>query len=117
MAGIYVLLSLYNWTFLQNFMEDLEIFPYLAGSLFLIISIVLFLLETLNSEGEIKLRRHLMFWLSAGLLLYYTGGIPFFTAFSFIDSIDSSMYLISYGLTVVLDSCFIIGFVWSKEMN
>ncbi len=91
--------------------------PFVVGSIFLIISIVFYLIELLKSEKVIIFHRKLLFWISIGLLLFHSGTIPFslkYNEYSLFPSIDK-LFLIIYVLAFFMYTTFIFGFIWSNK--
>ena len=74
---IYLFVFIINWIFLQDFIKERSEIPRILGSLFLIITIIFYLIELLRSEKILVFHRTLHFWVSVGLLLFYSGTIPF----------------------------------------
>ena len=96
------------------------VWTYLAGSLFLVYSIVLYYIDILESPRVLVVKNDLLFWVSVGLFLFYIGYIPikilkawFFTQSSFFGI----LYIIHYSLIVVMYLCFLIGFLWMKRKS
>ncbi len=91
---------------------------YLAGSLFLVYSIILYYIDVLQSPKVLVVKNDLLFWISVGLFLFYIGYIPikilktwFFSQTVFFDM----LFIIHYSLIVVMYLCFLIGFLWMKR--
>lgn len=116
-AFTYILVSIINWLFIQNFpLENSEI-PRIIGSLFLISTIIFYFIELLKSEKILAFHRLLLFWISVGLLLFYTGTIPFvlkYNGYILIPGIHK-LFLIIYVLAIIMYSIFTFGFIWSKK--
>ncbi len=112
----YLVLLIVNG-FYQNYIYELQIIPYIAASSFLIITISLYFIEILNSQRVLYVSKNLLFWISIGLLLYHIGNIPFRILRNYyIDLTDATVaFLLGVFLTVTMNICFIIGFVWSNN--
>ncbi|WP_024772282.1 hypothetical protein [Aquimarina macrocephali] len=113
---IYLLAVLING-FYQNYLNQAQTTPYILASVFLIVSIIFYFIEILNSQKVLYVNKNLLFWISIGLFLYYIGIIPFRIITNSFASADSHNYLflIKFILVVVMNSCFIIGFIWSNK--
>ena len=113
----YIILSIINWAFIQNFFIELQSFLFIIGAVFLIISIIFYFIEFLKSEKVLLFHKSLLFWMSVGLLLYYAGNIPFaakFNGYALIPGIHQLFLIVSL-LSITMYICFIIGFIWSKK--
>lgn len=82
---------------------------YTIGNIMLLILILNFFLQLVNSDELLKFKQNILFWVSVGLLIYYVGSCPYFalrnllvykyynTVFqyytAFVDILGSLMYL------------------------
>lgn len=107
--------------FYEDCFSNAQIVPYIIASVFLIISILMYFIEILKSEQILKINRGLLFWISIGLLLFHIGYIPYkiIQKFSNIESIQEleALRSIFYSLILILNICYIIGFIWSHKME
>ncbi len=103
--------------FYQNYIYELQILPYIAASGFLVITIFLYFFEILNSEKVLNVKKNLLFWISIGLVLYHIGNIPFRILRNYYtDWTDVTVsFLLGVFLTITMNICFIIGFIWSNR--
>ena len=113
---MYLLVFLING-FFENYLTDFQRLPYILAALFLIITIVLYFIEVLNSEKVLFANKSLIFWISVGLLIYFVGIIPFRFLRNYYEYLtDATIYfLVIFSLTVIMNICFIIGFIWSNK--
>ncbi|RZS98921.1 hypothetical protein EV197_0122 [Aquimarina brevivitae] len=113
---IYIISFIING-FFENYLIDYQRLPYIIAALFLIITIVIYFIEVLNSQKVLHTKNNLLFWISVGLLIYYVGNLPFRILRNYyIQLADATiLFLVNFVLTVVLNSCFIIGFIWSNK--
>jgi len=113
----YIIIYFINWKFLQNFTRENSEIPRAIGSIFLIIAILFYFIELLRSEKILVFHRILLFWISVGLLLYYSGTIPFalkWNGYALIPGIHK-LFLIQYILAIIMYLTFTFGFIWSKK--
>ena len=113
----YVIIATINWSFVQNFFFDWSEIPTVIGSIFLIITILFYFIELLKSEKIIIFHRMLLFWISVGLLLFYSGTIPFtlkFNGYALIPGVHK-IFLIQFILAIIMYLTFTFGFIWSKK--
>lgn len=92
-------------------------YTFTIGAIFLIITIGLFLIEILNTEKVLYFTRYLMFWISMGLLVFYTGIIPFIISLNLLPAMLStdSLTIVFITLNLLMYSCFILGFILSNK--
>jgi len=112
----YIFISLINWIFIQSFIFEMSEIPYVAGSTFLIISIIFYLIQLLKSNEIIIFHRVPLFWISIGLLIFHTGTIPFslkYNDYALIPDIHE-LFLIIYILALTMYLIFTFGFIWSN---
>lgn len=116
-AIIYCSIYVLNWIFLQNFIKESSELPKITGSLFLIITIIFYFLELLRSEKVLIYHKMLSFWISIGLLIFYSGNIPFalkWNNYMLIKGVHK-LFLIVYVLAILMYLIFTFGFIWSKK--
>jgi hypothetical protein len=113
----YIAVSIINWLFIQNFILEKSEIPRILGSIFLICTIIFYFIELLKSEKILVFHRLLLFWISVGLLLFYTGTIPFvlkYNGYALIPGVHK-LFLIIYLLAITMYLTFAFGFIWSKK--
>lgn len=116
-AILYLLISLVNWIFIQDFIMSWSELPFITGSMMLVVTIIFYFIELLRSEKIIVFHRTLLFWISVGLLLFHTGTLPFsaqINGYALIPGIHK-LFLIIYILAITMYVLFTIGFIWSKK--
>ncbi|MFD2564022.1 hypothetical protein [Aquimarina rubra] len=103
--------------FFENYMLEYQRFPYILGALFLVISILLYFFEILNSEQVLHAKKNLLIWISFGLLIYFVGNLPFRILRNYYEELTDAtvLFLVNITLTVIMNTCFIIGFIWSDK--
>ena len=116
-AIIFSIVYLVNFIFIQDFILENAVTPQILGSLLLISTIIFYFIELLKSEKILVFHRLLLFWVSIGLLLFYTGTIPFvlkWNGYMLIPGIHK-LFLIVYILAIIMYLIFTLGFIWSKR--
>ena len=113
----YLIISIVNWIFIQDFITEWNELPFVAGSLFLITTIIFYFIELLQSEKIVIFHRTLLFWISVGLLLFHAGAIPFSIKVNGYALIPGThkLFLILYLLAITMYLTFTFGFIWSKK--
>ncbi len=112
----YLLAFIIN-AFFEDYTKEFQTIPYIIGSCLLILAIVWYFAEILVTEKVLHVKRILLFWISTGLLLFYTGSIPFTITFNYYAKAEGFNFLfaINYSLIIILNLCYIIGFIWSNR--
>lgn len=114
--GLTLLFFIVNTVFIENIFIDFQSYTFYLSSLLLIITIILFLLETLNSNVVLKLKQTLIFWIAVGVMLFQLGIIPVFIAKEYINYNQGLTYgYILLLLNLISSTCFSLGFIWSKK--
>ena len=116
-AGTYIIFSIVNWIFIQNFLSEMQSYLFIIGAIFLIISILFYFIELLKSEKVLIFHKNILFWISTGLLLYYAGNIPFAAesnGYALIPGIHKLFLIVSI-LSIIMYLIFTFGFIWSKK--
>lgn len=90
---------------------------YALGVLFFIILSILYLLEFFNSDKVLNYSQTIFFWFILGVLLFHVPFLPFMLSLEwFLIEYNSSIYwIIIFILNVIMNVCFIIGFVWTEK--
>lgn len=117
-AFTYIIIVIINWWIIQSFIFEKSEMPKIIGSIFLIVSIIFYFVELLRSEKILIFHRLLLFWISVGLLLFYSGTIPFalkYNGYALIPGIPTHLFMIIYILAIVMYLTFTFGFIWSKK--
>lgn len=116
---LFLIISIINWSFIQNFRTEWLDTPFIVGAIFLTIIILLYFIELLRSEKIVTFHKSLLFWISVGLLIFYTSTIPFRVVQNiYATSPDISivkLFIIKYILAIAMYVIFSFGFIWSKK--
>jgi len=116
-AMSYIVIYFINWSFIQSFIYEWSELPKVLGSLFLVISIIFYFIELLKSEQIIIYYKRLLFWISIGLVLFYSGTIPFTiktTKYALLKGIHN-LFLIVWILALIMYLIFTFGFIWCNN--
>lgn len=116
---VFVVSVILNFMFVQKLTvtAPFHSYTFTAGAILLIVTIGLFLFEILNTEKVLYFQRYLMFWISIGLFVFYTGIIPFVISLNLLPALlsNDSLVIIFFALNLVMYSCFTIGFFISHK--
>jgi hypothetical protein len=112
----FILTSTINSVFFQSIHGHYQSYTWFFGSTTLIITIILFFTEMLNSEAIFRLKHLLLFWVGAGALLFQLGFIPVFIATKYINYSNGLTYgYILLILNLITSVCYSLGFIWTKK--
>lgn len=114
--GVYLVSVVIN-LFIQNFILDYFTNTYYIGASLVIISIILYFSEILNSEKIINVTRMFSFWISIAVFMLYITTVPFKAISKYYEDSPNIPYIYVANLLVVFVFYFIItiGLFWSKE--
>jgi hypothetical protein len=115
----YELFFLIHYSLSSNYLIDYQSYPFLLGALLLVVLIMLFIIQFIQSDKILFLQKYLIFWISIGLLFYYVVPIPLDITRQFMNSEltkGAGQYLrnIQYVSNVIMYLTFIYGFIWSS---
>lgn len=111
---LYLIITILYSLKYQNFFYTSYVNTKIVGNIFLIITILMFFHEILESKKVLNLNQYLFFWISLGVFIYSIGFIPVFIIAKYI-SFSGVFRYVSYGLNIVVSLCFITGFIISKK--
>jgi hypothetical protein len=118
---VFVVSVIINFIWIQPLTLTTPFYSYTfaIGAILLIITIGLFLVEILNTEKILFFKRYLMFWISVGLLVFYTGILPYILSLNFTPNLlrSDSLQIIFFTLNLVMYACFTVGFVISHKYS
>ncbi len=110
----FILFYFYNILFLQKTLQTSQTYSIILAGIFIVISIIILLIELLNSDKILKINKLLLFWISIGVLLFYSGILPIYVVVDLLNYQGLFDYII-LGLNIVMYGCFITGFIVSKK--
>jgi len=121
---IYTLLLVYIFSFFinmlfQNYIYEMQTIPYLVASISIIACIILYFSQILNSDEILDIKNNLLFYISIGYLLYLVGNLPVRVIRNYFYELPNLIYIlnISSVLSIIMNFCFIAGFIWSKKQQ
>lgn len=111
-------ISVFINCFYENFVYDYFIKTYIIGAFFVVVSIVLYFTEILNSDKIVYINKSLLFWFSVALLVNYLPNIPFkvVTKYYVNSPTIPYIYLASYSLSFISFLLLIYGFICSNKI-
>ncbi len=116
--GIYLIFFVADVVFYRETYSRLYLRSYLAGVLGLLVIIVMYCYELMNSDKLFRFYRQPEFWICAGVLLFYLGTLPFHLAWNIASVKFAKAYIntkgIFYSLICIMYLFFSISIVCLK---
>lgn len=115
--SILYLISFFVNMFFENYFYEVQTVPFFVASVLIIISIMYYYSEILNTNEVLYVKKKMVFWISVGYLLYLSGNFPIRIVRNYFTKTLDVEYIVEVGsvLSIVMNICFIIGFIWSEE--
>lgn len=116
-AICFIVASLVN-PFFKSFIDNPQLLAYIVGACVLILCIILYFIDILYTPQILIVKRDLLFWVSIGLLLFYVGYIPIKVTRHFFAQAENNfmtLIVVHRSLILIMNTCFIIGFVWTRK--
>jgi hypothetical protein len=114
---IFILLVIFNLTFIQGLNKTFHTYTFLTGSFFIVIFCCFFFYESvLPDKIDDQLSKQPFFWISSALLIYYLGSVIINALFDYLTTNDMRIEgiriygIINNSLNVILYSMFCIAF-------
>ena len=112
--GLYALFTLIAISFYSNFSGSYLSMNDIIGSILIVIVILMYFSELLQSDKILNINKSIYFWISLGVLLFNIGFIPVNIFAEFI-SFNGVFNIVAIFLNVLMAGCFITGFIVSKK--
>jgi hypothetical protein len=112
--GLYALFTLIAISFYINFSGSYLSMNDIIGSILIVIVILMYFSELLQSDKILNINKSIYFWISLGVLLFNIGFIPVNIFAEFI-SFNGVFNIVAIFLNVLMAGCFITGFIVSKK--
>ncbi|GGK38235.1 hypothetical protein E2488_10325 [Gramella jeungdoensis] len=112
--GIYAVFTAVVISFYVDFLSKFLSINSVIGSILIVISIMIYFSELLQSDEILNLKKSIYFWISLGVLLFNIGFIPVYIIAEFIV-FGGVFKIITFFLNLLMISCFVTGFIVSKK--
>jgi hypothetical protein len=117
-SGLYIIASIIN-PFFQNFILESQLYAYILGALLLICMGFLYFLDLKTNYGSWFLKKDLLSWLSAGVIIFYIGYIPIkiLRHYEVFDTPGEALLIrnMHWGLILLMYACFVVGFLLMRR--
>lgn len=111
---VYTLISILDIVFFTDFLTKSLNNNIIIASFILVITIVIYYSELLQNDIILNLKYSIFFWISIGVLFFNIGFIPVIVFAEYISYSGVFRY-ITIALNIIMNLCFIIGFIVSKK--
>lgn len=113
---LYLLFIPFDFFILKtDFYYDFFVNNIIFGAILLIVTLILFLIEIVNSEDIIfNIKKSFIFWISIGVLLFYIGSTPIIISSKYLEYRGLFQQIIT-GLNLIMYGSFIFGFIKSDK--
>ncbi|MBT8317643.1 MAG: hypothetical protein HKP59_08445 [Lutibacter sp.] len=106
-----------NISFFSDYLTEFLDINSIVGGILIVISIMIYFSELVQSDGILNLKKSMFFWISLGALFFYIGVIPVDVIAKFIN-FGVVLRVITLLLNLLMAGFFITGFIVSeKEYN
>jgi hypothetical protein len=114
---IFMLVFTLNCLISNNSMANIMTYGYASGVIFITILSSMYLFELFSTNLILNYNRSLFFWFVLGILIFHVPFLPFMLSLEwFLIEYSSITYgLILFFLNLLMNTSFIIGFVWSQK--
>jgi hypothetical protein len=117
---IYFLFALVNIIFIQR-LYTWNSYSLIAGSLLNIYLSISYFQDLLPKTELIKLQSDPVFWISAGVLIFYLAEMPYISLLNYLNNnflaLSKQLLVILKILNMLMYSLFIIAFLWRKNLQ
>ena len=102
---------------MQNGLENILTYTYAIGVIFITILSVLYLFELFSSNLVLNFSKSIYFWFVVGILIFHVPFLPFMLSLEwFLIDYNPTIYgMILFFLNLLMNTSFIIGFIWSEK--
>ncbi len=114
---LFIVFYFINFLFVQSDIISPFTNVFGVGVIIIVVLSCLYLLEILNSEKVLNLRKSIYFWFTLGILVFHVPFLPYMLAIRFllIENNDIIFAFVLFVLNLLMHSCFLIGFIWSEK--
>lgn len=114
---IYVLSFIAEKTWINTSDYFFQSLSYTIGNLFILIYLILFFSELVQSNRLLHFNTFVVFWISTGMLIFYLGTFPYYGLFNELGK-NLNLFIpaawVATSLNYAMYLLFTIGFIWGK---
>lgn len=112
--GSYALFTVIVIVFYYDFVNKFLYLNTVIGSILIVIAVLIYFSELLQSDEILSIKESMFFWISLGVLLFNIGFIPVYIIAEFI-SFGGIYNLVALFLNLLMVGCFVTGFILSEK--
>jgi len=117
-AAIYLACWLLDIFYLGQLSLYFESISYIIGTILLAILLLIFFIDFSKSDAILKYQSSMMFWVCAGLMIFYIGTLPFYGLHTTLYRMDKHFFYaywyIQFALNYLMYTLFVVAFIWGK---
>lgn len=114
-----ILVRILEFTLLKGSKYIFSSLSYVVSDFFLLIILMIFLWQFINSDKLLNYHRHFVFWVSIALLVFYLGTFPLYTFYNFLykeHEVSFNLYWqIMMCLNIFMYLSFAAGLIWTNR--
>lgn len=114
LLGVFLLYFSVSAVFYKDLTKDYFVDTFIVGQLCVVFSIMVFYLDLLNSDRILHFKKSMFFYISIGVLVFNICLLPVYVIAELINWQGIFRHII-LGVNVVLNACFVLGFIRSKK--
>lgn len=117
-TGIYLLSLFTDAIYFSKHRFPFYSVSYSIGNLLLLILILVFFIQLINSDAVLTYKRNRMFWIATGLLIFFLGSFPYYglkNTFAYnYPKMDAIYNRVAMMLDCIMYFMFTFSFIWGK---
>lgn len=100
----YTIFYLSNVIFVQSFFNEFHTYSFMLGSLIVVGFSILYMYELISVETNLEqnILSQPMFWISAGLLFFYSGEFAYMSFFNYLNKLDVALSERLFDIVLIL---------------
>jgi hypothetical protein len=115
---LYVLFYAFDMAYLRHLQFAFSSFSYMTGCVMLLILVIIYFSTLVKSESILEFKKNMMFWVCAGILIFFLGSFPFYglwnTLMKKYPDVFNIYWMVQMGFDCLMYLFFSIGIIWGK---
>lgn len=112
-----IVFRILEYTVWSNEKFSFSSLSYLISSVFLIALVMIYLAKFIRSDNIIYYHRHLDFWVTLGLLVYFLGSFPLYAFYNYLYIVENDFFIGYWKIQMILNMLmyliFSFAFIWT----
>ncbi|WP_299522678.1 hypothetical protein [uncultured Lutibacter sp.] len=114
LVAIFIIITFVNVLFYAGIFEYLLSKNNLLAKTLVVVVVIIYFTEVLENDKILNFKNSLFFWIALGIFLYNIAFLPSIALFKY-TSVYGMFQYITFGLNLIMHTCFITGFIISKK--